>query len=64
MPTLTIPVRQVTAGSLPLGVYGTMAGGGSPGELQGSTDALPAGRSLWLLSMQAIHRAGSEIAPS
>lgn len=46
MPTLTIPLRQVTAGSLPLGVYGIMAGGGTPGELQGSTDGCQGGESV------------------
>lgn len=46
VPTLTIPLRQVTAGSLPLGAYGITAGGGSPGELQGSTDRCQGGESV------------------
>lgn len=63
VPTLTIPLRQVTAGSLPSGGSGIMAGGGSPGELQGSREMrvcsfLPS----FLPSTQAARSRGSSVA--
>lgn len=61
MPTLTIPPRQATVGSLPLGGFGITAGGGSPGKAHGSTDWRPV-EGLQLPSSRATRRAGFGVA--
>jgi len=63
VPTLTIPLRRATAGSLPSGESGITAGGGSPGKLQGSTDRCRV-EGARLPSTQATRGAGFAVAES